>query len=113
MPSGKVKMAAIFLSGVLAGIGALYLALHFCPRFYGERSLWGSKGANPGHILKMMDRKLSLDKEQNEKIGKILEAHLAKINELRQSVRPQFKAIREAAQAEIRTILSPEQQIKF
>lgn len=71
------------------------------------------EGGMEQHLLNRFDRKLHLSAEQKEKISAILEAKRPEMMAIHAEIQPKFEAIRNATQAEIRNVLTPDQQKKF
>jgi Spy/CpxP family protein refolding chaperone len=64
-------------------------------------------------LLERFNSKLGLTPEQKELVRAVLEVKRLKIEALRAATKPKFDEIRDSARAEIRKILTPEQQAKF
>ena len=113
--SEKRKIAWSFILGLVLGGALVFTGNHFC-RHYGRMGL-GFRGwhrdLTAKRILDKFGKKLNLDPDQRAKIELILDAKLKKMKELRETVKPQFKSLRESTQAEIRALLRPDQQAKF
>ena len=103
------SIAIAFVLGILFGV--LFSARCADLGFHGP---WDN---NPGkfhhRLMEQFTSKLHLKADQQGKVSAILEDSRAKIGALRQEVHPKFEAIRESAKAEIRKLLTPEQQEKF
>ena len=110
MNNGK-KTALAFVLGILVGAGAAFAGMHFFAHYgFGHgREGWG----NPRRLLKKFSRELHLTDEQKAGVEKVLQSKSAEIKDLRAKARPQFQAIMEAGQAEIRAQLKLDQQAKF
>ncbi|MEY2560727.1 MAG: motif family protein [Verrucomicrobiota bacterium] len=66
-----------------------------------------------GNILEHMTKNLALTPEQQAKIQPILDQAKPQIIAARQEAMGKMKAIRDATRAQIRAVLTPEQQQKF
>lgn len=64
-------------------------------------------------IMERFTSKLKLTSDQQQKMSEILESTRSRMDALRQEAFPKFRQIRESSKAEIRALLTPEQQIKF
>lgn len=73
---------------------------------------WGD-GQFQARMLQRFSAKLKLTPEQRAQVAKIFEEKRQKIEALRAEVRPKFEDIRTATSAEIRRLLSPDQQKQF
>ena len=63
--------------------------------------------------LEAMSRKLDLSSDQQEKIRRIYESHEDERRQVFDRCAPEHRALKTRVDAEIRTVLSPEQQKKF
>ncbi len=79
--------------------------------FYLHRH-WNS-GQFQARLLQRFSSKLKLTPEQRTQVATILEAKRQKIDALRADIRPKFEEIRTSTAADIRKLLTPEQQQKF
>ncbi len=61
------------------------------------------------HMLKRFDAALHLTPEQETQVAAIFDAHHPQMLALQAETRPKFEALRNSVQAEIRTILTPDQ----
>ena len=96
-----------FLCGVVLGAGGAY----WCKaRFYHR---WKGSGHFQEKMLSRFNEKLSLTPDQRDRVAFILAQKRSKIDALRQEMRPKFEEIRNGTRAEIRVMLTPEQQAKF
>ncbi|MEN3370683.1 MAG: motif family protein [Verrucomicrobiota bacterium] len=66
-----------------------------------------------GNILEHMTKNLALTPEQQAKIQPILDQAKPQVIAARQEAMGKMKAIRDATRAQIRAVLTPEQQQKF
>ena len=102
----KQLIVALVLGGCLGFFGAAASL----PRLFHHR--WES-GQFQHRLLEQFSSKLKLTPEQRTHIAAILEAKRQKIDALRAEIRPRFEEIRTSTGAEIRQLLTPEQQRKF
>ncbi len=107
------KFVRSFLLGFLLGGVLVYAGLHFYRFHCGFPGHAKRLSPDKTKILNKLNRELKLDAGQQDRVDKILAAHLPKIKELREAMRPQLKAARELMQAEISGTLFPEQKEKF
>ena len=94
----SISLFAGILIGWCSGFTASHMGMHE----------WKS-----GKMLEKFSGELQLSSDQKEKVGKILEATREKISALRNEVHPRFEAIRSASKADIRVLLTADQQVKF
>jgi Spy/CpxP family protein refolding chaperone len=104
------QAAPAFAVGLLAGA----LLSFWAPRGLMHRGFHGYDMEHRQHeLLERFSRKLSLTPEQRTKVGAILEEKGRKMKSLWQDTRPKFDEVRKSTSAEIRALLTPEQQTKF
>lgn len=105
---GKIQIHQVLISlliGVVIGVSVQRCAFqHFGPPRHGDMKK---------HMLSRLSHDLHLSAEQKAKVEAVFEAKRPKMKALRAETRPQFEAIHKETQAEIRVLLSPEQQTKF
>ena len=106
--NGSTRAVALAcLAGLLVGAaGGWWAGRDLFPRRWG----WEQR------YEKMLERfgvELKLTPEQKEQVKVLLEAKRRKMEALRTEIRPRREEIRQSTQAEIRKLLSPEQQTKF
>ncbi|PIQ83413.1 MAG: hypothetical protein COV75_07745 [Candidatus Omnitrophica bacterium CG11_big_fil_rev_8_21_14_0_20_63_9] len=77
------------------------------PRYH-----WNSAQVQ-AHLLTQLEAKLKLSPEQRTQIAVILDAKRQKIDALRAELRPKFDAVRTSTSADIRQLLTPQQQPAF
>jgi len=99
----------VFLLGILCGI----LATHLMYKYRIDSILSGRAQTREEIIVNKLDRKLGLDKRQEEQIRTIVHDTHEEIKALRSHLRPQTEALIEKAQAKISIILTPEQRRKY
>ncbi len=73
---------------------------------------WDS-GQFQARLLQRFSSKLKLTPEQRTQVATILEAKRQKIDALRADIQPKFEEIRTSIAADIRKLLTPEQEQKF
>ncbi len=99
--------AAPFLGGLILGaLLSLGVVRHFHRPFRNDEQ-------HRKHMLEHFSRKLDLTPEQKKKVGDIFEANGQKMRALWDETRPKFAGLRDATNAEIRALLTPDQQKKF
>jgi len=102
-------VAAFALGAVAGGFGMRGYVLNGF-----ARDLHGSPGkARMQFRLEAMARKLDLDAQQRDKIQRIFEAHEDERRQTFERCAPEHRALKSKVDAEIRAILTPEQQKKF
>jgi Spy/CpxP family protein refolding chaperone len=60
-----------------------------------------------------LNRELQLDSQQSQQVTQIIEASSKKFDDLRAQARPQFDALRQQTDDQIRQVLRPEQAQRF
>ena len=98
-------IAVTFIAGVAVGVFGAFM-MH---RRGGDRIPRFASHA----MVNRLDRKLDLTDEQREKITVIVERHHQRINSMWRQVRPQVEQELKQANAEIESVLTPEQREKF
>ncbi len=73
-----------------------------------QRSDW-----KKGKMLERFSRELQLTPEQKEKVGEVMRAKRGQMDAFRREMKPKFDEMRAASKAEIRKLLTPDQQEKF
>ena len=94
-----------FVLGVVIGAAGLYL--------YGWYGGHWHRPAGRGHFVQDMTRDLKLTSQQTSQLTQIMDDSRKKYDQLHNQVRPQFEALRNETDNEIRQILTPEQVVKF
>jgi len=100
------KIAAALVVGLIVG----YASSTICSRH--RHSRWGSEKSYE-RILERFNSKLNLTPEQKSQVSAILQTSREKIKALQTDIHPKFEEIRNSTNAEIRKILTPDQQKKF
>jgi hypothetical protein len=99
----KRKVVLSFLLGFTLGGALVYTGVHYCRHYWrmDHHGFWGGrhKEFSSEKILERFGKKLDLTADQKVEIGKILDSKLKKLTELRDKIRPQFKALRESTRA--------------
>ena len=104
-----MKLRQITLTATcLALFGTLSLA-----QAQGPGPDWKNRREKRGNILEHMTKNLALTPEQQAKIQPILDQAKPQVIALRKEAMEKAKAIRDATRAQIRAVLTPEQQQKF
>jgi len=102
-------VAAFGLGAVAGGYGTKSYLLHrFAERFGGPPGR-----ARMGFHVEALARALDLDAVQRDKIQKIFEAHEGERRRTFERCEPEHRALREKIDAEVRAVLTPEQQEKY
>ncbi len=99
-------VAAFLLGGVVGAVGARWSGPYLFHR-YGESTQAQAR------MLQRFSATLHLTPEQRMQVAAIFEAKRQKIEALRAEMRPKFEEIRTSTSAEIRRLLTPEQQPRF
>ncbi|MDE2141060.1 MAG: hypothetical protein KGL74_03320 [Elusimicrobia bacterium] len=104
-----IRRAALttFLLGLILGAAA---------GSWGQRAMFRrfiKKGPDAAHMIRRLDRELSLNETQKSAILAILGARRAEIEAVKKDARSRFEAMRAATDADIRKTLQPDQQAKF
>jgi len=94
-----------FLLGVIVGGAGLF--------YYGWYFGHWRHEFDQNRIIHHMKRDLNLDDSQVQKLTEIIQESSRKRKELEQKNQPQFDALRNETQDQIRQILNPEQLAKF
>lgn len=101
------KNACVGLAaGLLLG-GAVGLGLG-----WQRRPHWNS-AEHYQRVLARFNSRLKLTPGQKDEVAKLLEAKRVRVEELRAQSRPKFEALRATTRAEIRKLLTPDQQAHF
>ncbi|HEV2383104.1 MAG TPA: hypothetical protein VG206_25330 [Terriglobia bacterium] len=94
-----------FLLGAVIGGGGLYLYA-----WYGGH--W-RRPMNRGQFVHDLTRQLKLSEQQASQVTGIMDDSRKKYDELHSQVRPQFEALRDETDSQIRQVLTPDQVSKF
>ena len=102
----KQILAAAMIGVVVGAVGAHRIAPCYFHRPWGHRDF-------QARLLERFSSKLKLTAEQRTQVAAILDVKRQKIDALRAEIQPRFKEIRASTAAEIRQLLTLEQQQKF
>jgi vacuolar-type H+-ATPase subunit H len=102
-------VVTVFVLGILCGI----LSTHLIYNYRFESILSGRAQTREETIVRRLDRKLALDKRQEEQTRTIIHETHEQIKVLRNQLRPQTEEIIGRAQARISMILTPVQRDKY
>lgn len=94
-----------FLLGVVLGAAGLFL--------YGWYSGHWRRPMEPRDFVKYLSQQLKLDAQQTSQLTQILAESRKKYDALHAQVRPQFEALRQDTDNQIRQILNPDQARQF
>jgi Spy/CpxP family protein refolding chaperone len=112
--SSNTRTAAIavvvvaFIAGILAGVAGDHLYLIRSGRLSPRHGRFSA-----ARMTDRLTHQLDLSAQQKTQIQQIIERHRAKIDATMANVRPQVRQELEATNAEIETVLTPEQKTKF
>src|SRR5688572_7143683 len=101
----KIIVLSLLIGGFV-GAAISLTALRYC------RPDWGS-GRPRGEMRKKLYRELKLTPEQKAQVDVILKEKREKVGRLFTEGRPKMEAIRIETKAQIRALLTPEQQANF
>src|SRR5215469_868288 len=105
----KQRAYLYFLSTFLLGavVGAVGLFLYAWYSGHWRRPM------GPHDFVKYLSQELKLDSQQTSRLTQILDESRTKYEALHSQVRPQFEALRQETDNQIRQILNPEQSRRF
>jgi Spy/CpxP family protein refolding chaperone len=112
--SSNTRAAAIavvvvaFIAGILVGVAGDHLYLIKTGRLSPRRGRFSAE-----RMTDRLTHQLDLSAQQKTQVQQIIERHRAKIDATMANVRPQVRQELEATNAEIETVLTPEQKTKF
>jgi Spy/CpxP family protein refolding chaperone len=113
--SSKTRTAAVvvvivaFVAGILVGVAGDHLYLIHKGRLSPRRTARFAAD----RMADRLGRDLELTPQQKTQVQQIIEKHRAKIDATMSNVRPQVRQELDATNAEIETVLTPEQKTKF
>ena len=107
MTRARKQLLVTFVFGAIVGVVGMYVS---APSYLHRH--WDS-GQFQTRLLQRFSSKLKLAPEQRTQVAAILEAKRQKIDALRADIRPKFEEIRTSTAADIRKLLTLEQQQKF
>jgi Spy/CpxP family protein refolding chaperone len=100
------KLTLIFICGIAVGFVAHGFIAH-------ARFARMNPEKRVERMLNRLEKKLKLTPEQKEQVSSILNASRQKVDGLHNEVRPRFESIRSETDAQIRAVLTPDQQKGF
>ena len=112
--SSNTRTAAVavvvvaFLAGILVGVAGDHLYLIRSGRLSPRHGRFAAD-----RMTDRLTHELDLSPQQKTQVQQIIERHRAKIDATMANVRPQVRQEVEATNAEIETVLTPEQKTKF
>jgi hypothetical protein len=105
--NNTIKTTIVFVVGILLGIAGTGLYIHHCF----ARS-WINSG-NHNHAVDMLDSKLSLTPDEKVKIEKVFDDNAPSVEAVRLETNAKLQTIRDKTSAQIRLLLTTDQQQKF
>ena len=106
----KLTWKQIVIAFLLGGCVGFVVAKHCGPRMFHRH---GDGTHFQQRLLDRFSSKLHLTQEQRSQVATILEAKRQKMDTLRAEIRPKFEELRTSTSADIRQLLTAEQQKKF
>jgi Spy/CpxP family protein refolding chaperone len=112
--SSNTRAAAVavvvvaFVAGILAGVAGDHLYLIRSGRLFPRHGRFAAD-----RMTDRLTHELDLSSQQKTQVQQIIERHRAKIDATMANVRPQVRQELDATNAEIETVLNPEQKKKF
>lgn len=94
-----------FVFGVAVGAVGLFLYAWYGGHWHRE--------VGRGDFARYLSHELNLDSQQTQQVTQIINDSSKKFDELRTATRPQFEALRQQTDSQIRQILNPDQTRKF
>jgi len=105
--NNNIKTAIVFIVGILLGVAGTGLYIHHCF----ARS-WINSG-NHNHAVDMLASKLNLTSDQKTKIEKVFDDNAPAVETVRLETNAKLQAVRDKTSAQIRLLLTSDQQQKF
>jgi hypothetical protein len=105
--NNTVKAVIIFIVGVLLGVAGTGFYIHHC-----FARAWVNSG-NHKHIVDVLDSKLGLTPDEKIKIEKIFDNAAPSMETVRVETNAKLKTIRENTSAQVRLLLTSDQQQKY
>jgi hypothetical protein len=105
----KLGIVGIFALGVVAGVVGTGLFVRYRMPYLG----FTRPEQVVSHIMKSLDRKLDLTREQHQAIEPIVTESFAKMRALRARIAPEVETLIDQASQRVRPLLKPEQQSKL
>jgi ATP-dependent Clp protease ATP-binding subunit ClpA len=103
-------LAIVFVLGIAIGVLGTYVVT---TRVFAFAAADHNPATQRAHYIDRLDHELNLTGDQQKQIDAILSSVQANYNAIHESVEPQFDQARQSGRAQIRQILSPDQQPKF
>ncbi len=100
----QLVIMTTFILGVIVGASSQYLL---------TRQTIVPQSSTTEQMVNEMAREVDFDANQRSQVDRIMDDTRRQYQDLRNQVRPQFNAIRDASRRRIREILKPEQQARF
>ena len=113
--SNKTRTAAVvvvivaFLAGILVGVAGDHLYLIHSGRLFPRHAARFAAD----RLAERLAGELELTPQQKTQVQQIIERHRARIDAVMSNARPQVRGEIDATNAEIETILTPAQRMKF
>lgn len=114
-----VWLVVVFVLGVALGVVGTFVTARFAGHGVAMNMARvmnmtpGTPATQRAHYLDRLTRELNLTEDQQKQIDAIIANVQARYDAIHQSVVPQFEQARQDGRAQIRQILTPEQQPKF
>jgi len=105
-----VWLVMVFVLGVALGVVGTYVVT---TRVFARGQEQHTPAAARAHYIDRLTRELNLTEDQQKQIDAIIASVQARYDAIHQSVVPQFEQARQEGRAQIRQVLTPEQQPKF
>ena len=103
-------LALVFALGVALGVLGTYVVT---TRVFAHGPDENNPAAQRAQNRATMAREVDLTTDQQKQVDAILDSVLARYNAIHQTVQPQYDQARQDGRAQIRQLLTPEQQPKF
>jgi Spy/CpxP family protein refolding chaperone len=103
-------LALVFALGVALGVLGTYVVT---TRVFAHGPDENNPAAQRAQNRATMAREVDLTADQQKQVDAILDSVLARYNAIHQTVQPQYDQARQDGRAQIRQLLTPEQQPKF
>ncbi|MGB6545835.1 MAG: hypothetical protein WA871_08355 [Candidatus Acidiferrales bacterium] len=103
-------LVVVFVLGIALGVVGTYVVT---TRVFARGADERTPASQRAHYLDRLDHELNLTADQQKQIDGILAGVQSRYDAIHQSVVPQFDQARQDGRAQIRQLLTPEQQPKF
>jgi Spy/CpxP family protein refolding chaperone len=103
-------LALVFALGIALGVLGTYVVT---TRVFAHGPDENNPAAQRAQNRATMAREVDLTTDQQKQVDAILDSVLARYNAIHQTVQPQYDQARQDGRAQIRQLLTPEQQPKF